>query len=114
MKGNQDKTKEQLINELKKLRQRIAGLEVSETERKQAEEEFESIFNLSPDMVGVFTTEGGLIRVNPSWETILGYKTEELLEMGWATLVHPDDVERTNNEVPDERKSRQDKRAAHK
>jgi len=69
------------------------------TERKQAEEEFENIFNLSPDMMGVFTTEGGLIRVNPSWETILGYKTEELLEMGWATLVHPDDVERTNKEV---------------
>ena len=67
--------------------------------RKQAEEEFENIFNLSPDMMGAFTTEGGLIRVNPSWEKILGYKTEELLEIGWTTLVHPDDAERTNKEV---------------
>ncbi len=66
---------------------------------KKAEEEFENIFKLSPDMVGVFTTEGGLIRVNPSWETILGYKTEELLKMGWAELIHPDDVEMTNKEV---------------
>ncbi len=69
------------------------------TESKRAEEEFENIFNLSPDMMGVLTTGGGLIRANPSWETVLGYKTEELLEMGWATLVHPDDVERTNKEV---------------
>ncbi len=72
------------------------------TERKEAEEEFENIFNLSSDMVGVFTTEGRLIRVNPSWETILGYKAEELLKMGWDTLVHPDDVEKTNKEVEEQ------------
>ncbi len=85
-------------------KRRILVIQHDITERKQAEEEFENIFNLSPDMVGVFTTEGGLIKVNPSWETILGYKTEELLEMGWAKLVHPDDVERTNKEVEEQLK----------
>ncbi|MCH8864958.1 MAG: PAS domain S-box protein [Chloroflexi bacterium] len=74
------------------------------TKRKQTEEEFEKIFNLSPDMVGIFTTEGELVKVNHSWETILGYKTEELLKMGWANLVHPDDVERTNKEVEEQLK----------
>ncbi len=69
------------------------------TERKQAIEDFENIFNLSPDMVGVFTTDGKLIKINPSWERILGYKIEELLNMGWTKLVHPGDVERTNKEV---------------
>jgi len=82
----------------------VKQLQMEITERKRAEEEFENIFNLSSDMMGVFTTEGGLIRVNPSWETILGYKAEELLEMGWATLVHPDDVERTNKEVEEQLK----------
>ncbi len=88
------------------VKERTKNLEVTNeqlqqeiAERKQAEEEFENIFNLSPDMVGVFTTEGRLIKVNPSWETILGYKTEELLKMGWTLLVHPDDVERTQKEV---------------
>ncbi len=80
-------------------KRRILVTQYDITERKQAEEEFKNIFNLSPDMVGVFTTEGKLIRVNLSWERILGYKAEELLKMDWTELVHPDDVERTNKEV---------------
>jgi len=69
------------------------------TERKKAEEDIENIFNLSPDMIGVFTTEGALLKVNPSWERVLGYTQKELLDMGWADLVHPDDVEKTNKKV---------------
>ena len=82
----------------------VIGSVIDITERKKAEEEYEKIFNLSPDMVGIFTTEGELVKVNHSWETILGYKTEELLKMGWANLVHPDDVERTNKEVEEQLK----------
>ncbi|MCH7763956.1 MAG: PAS domain S-box protein [Candidatus Marinimicrobia bacterium] len=77
----------------------ILGIGEDITERKKAEEDFEDIFNLSPDMVGVFTPDGKLVKVNPSWEKVLGYKTEEFLNMGWAKLVHPDDVERTNKAV---------------
>jgi len=69
------------------------------TERKKAEEELQNIFNLSPDMVAVCTTEGKFLKVNPSWEKILGYTEKELLDLGWTKLVHPDDVERTNKEV---------------
>ena len=39
MKSNKDKTKEQLTEELEELRQRIAELEASETERNQGEED---------------------------------------------------------------------------
>ncbi len=69
------------------------------TERKKAEEELEDIFNLSPDMIAVCTTEGKFLKVNPSWEKVLGYTTKEILDLGWAKLVHPDDVARTNKEV---------------
>ena len=78
---------------------KLVGIVQDITERKQAEQELEDIFNLSPDMVGVFTTEGKLLRVNPAWEKILGYKQKELFDMGWAGLVHPDDVEVTNRTV---------------
>lgn len=69
------------------------------TERKKAEEELENIFNLSPDMVAVFTTDGRLLKVNPSWKKVLGYTQKELLDLGWSKLVHPDDVDETNTEV---------------
>ncbi len=69
------------------------------TEKKKADEEFKNIFNLSPDMLGVFTTEGKLLKVNPAWKKVLGYSTKELLDMDWPKLVHPDDVEKTNKTV---------------
>jgi len=74
-------------------------LEKEVIERKKILKEFENIFNLSPDMVGVFTTDGKLIKVNPSWEKILGYTQEELVKVGWNNLVHPNDVEKTNKAV---------------
>ncbi len=37
--GDIDKTKEQLVGELEDMRQRVARLEVADTERKQAEED---------------------------------------------------------------------------
>ncbi len=69
------------------------------TEKKKVEEDFENIFNISPDMLAVCTTEGKFLKVNPSWEEVLGYKVEEMLKLGWAYFVHPDDAERTSAEV---------------
>ena len=40
---DEDKTKEQLINELVELRQRVAELETAETERKPVEEVREEV-----------------------------------------------------------------------
>ena len=74
------------------------------TECKKSKEELENIFNLSPDMVAVCTTEGKFLKVNPTWEKVLGYTQKELFDLGWAKLVHPDDVERTNMEVAEQLK----------
>jgi PAS domain S-box-containing protein len=69
------------------------------TERKQMEEELKNMFNLSPDMQCVCTPEGKFIKVNLVCEKVLGYTTDEILKLGWAELVHPDDIESTTNEV---------------
>ncbi len=76
----------------------VAGSIRDITQYKETEKELENIFDLSPDMVCVCTTDGGLLKVNPSCERILGYTQEEMLNIGWNKLVHPDDVEPTNKE----------------
>ncbi len=85
-------------NELKK----DLILEVAQLQERVTE--LEDIFNLSPDLVGVFTTDGKLLRVNPAWEKILGHDQKELLDSGWSELVHPDDVEETNKVVEEQLK----------
>jgi len=84
---DEDKTKEQLINELVEMRQRIAELEASETERKLTEEEFRKIqerfigiYNSSKDAIGYSTLEGVLLDVNDSFLRLTGYLREELLD----------------------------------
>ncbi len=64
-------------------------------ERKRAEEERDRFFTLSLDMLGIANREGYFVRVNPAWQTALGYTEEEVLAQPWKELLHPDDRERT-------------------
>ena len=65
------------------------------TEHKRAEEEIERIFNMTGYMVCVADLEGSFIRVNSSFEQILGYSCEELLKRPYLDLIHPDDKDKT-------------------
>lgn len=72
------------------------------TERKQAEkalrektEELDRFFSLSLDLLCIANVEGYFIRLNRSWENILGYKIENLEHTRFLDLVHPDDIENT-------------------
>jgi len=47
----------------------------------------------------VFAKEGNILKVNPAWERMLGFTQKELLDMSWSDLVHPDDFDKTNEEV---------------
>ncbi|HPC95004.1 MAG TPA: PAS domain S-box protein [Sedimentisphaerales bacterium] len=63
------------------------------TARKAAEEELQSLFDLSLDMVciaDIYTAT--FVKVNPAFERTLGYTPEELQRRSFLDLVHPDDV----------------------
>jgi len=68
---DEDKTKEQLINELARLRQQVAELKSSETERKQAEEalrksqaELSAIYDNAPIVMILVDQERRVRKVN--------------------------------------------------
>jgi PAS domain S-box-containing protein/putative nucleotidyltransferase with HDIG domain len=91
MKG-QDKTQKELTKELTKLRHRIAELEQSKIERKQAEEKMERLATVvrdSNDAITVQDFEGRITSWNHGAELMYGYSEEEALKMNIGRLTPP-------------------------
>ena len=65
----------------------------------QDKRDFERFFNLIPDLACIVSTDGYFKKVNPAWETTLGYTREEVLRTPMLEFIHPDDLKRTLNEV---------------
>jgi len=61
------------------------------TPHKQAEYERDRFFELAVDMLAIAGFDGRLQRVNPAWTRVLGYEQNELLDMFYLDLVHPQD-----------------------
>lgn len=62
---------------------------------REKNEELDQFFNVSLDMLCVANTEGYFVRLNPAFENILGYTTQELMAKPFLEFVHPDDGEAT-------------------
>jgi PAS domain S-box-containing protein len=67
--------------------------------RKQVEEQRDSYFNLSQDLICIAGMDGYFKYVSPSWEKTLGYTPEELLTRPFLDFIHPDDHGKNDEEV---------------
>ncbi|MGH9584505.1 MAG: PAS domain-containing protein, partial [Bryobacteraceae bacterium] len=65
----------------------------------EARRDFERFFNLIPDLACIVSADGHFKKVNPAWETTLGYTREEVLRRPMLEFIHPDDLERSVNEI---------------
>lgn len=96
---DENKTKEQLMNELEELRHRITELEASETERKRAEEELkrergraEEYLNIVGVMLAALDADGNITLINRKGSGILGYNEGELIGRNWFDILVPQRV----------------------
>jgi len=80
------------INEVKEVQLK---LENALTKLKSKETEINNFFNLSLEIMCVANPDGYFNRISPSFNRILGYETQELLEQQFINFVHPNDVEST-------------------
>ncbi len=69
------------------------------TSRLLAEQQRDRFFTLSLDMLCISDTTGTFLRVNHAFSETLGWTEEELLQRPFFDLVHPDDLERTQQQV---------------
>jgi len=77
-----------------------AGTQIGQfAERRRAEEELATLFETSRDLLCVTGFDGYFRRLNPAWETTLGFTREELRARPYLDLVHPDDRECTKAEA---------------
>ncbi len=93
------KTKEQLIDQLVELRQRIAELEASEAVRKLAEEElrenkarYKAFFDRTFYCIYIHDFEGRFIDANDAALNLLGYKREDIPSVKFSTLLEEDQL----------------------
>jgi len=76
-------------------------IDVDLTERKQAEEaiklsrdQFGAIFNQSPIGIGVIDSfTGSIYKVNQKYTEIMGRSSQELTNIDWMSITHPDDLQ---------------------
>ena len=77
------------------------GLSVDIDEWKRAEEivrkserELRTLIDVMPAIVGVSLPDGTVDFLSQSWLDYFGQTTEEAMGGGWASVIHPDDVDR--------------------
>jgi PAS domain S-box-containing protein len=98
--SDRSKTKAQLIEELERLRERVAAAERPAGDRDRAERQLrrekaflDELFQSSPEAVVLLDNAGIVLRANQYFTTLFGYTPQEVLGQPLDQLVAPGDMQ---------------------
>ena len=89
------KEEEELLHAIAERMGRSLERTRAEQELREKTEELDQYFNTSLDLFCIADMEGYFRRLNPQWETTLGYPLDELEGKRFLDLIHPDDLQAT-------------------
>ncbi len=64
------------------------------TQRRAAEADLKRFLELDLDLLVIGNLKGKIIKVNPAWQRVLGYSSEELKSINYFDILHPEDHEK--------------------
>ncbi|MFA4850167.1 MAG: MASE3 domain-containing protein [Methanoregula sp.] len=73
----------------------ITQRKTTELSLREKTEELDRFFSVALDLLCIADTDGYFHKLNPAWETTLGYSKDELMAHRFLDLIHPDDLEST-------------------
>jgi PAS domain S-box-containing protein len=98
---DEEKTKEQLIDELQSARDHLAVLSAAEAERKRtqatlrgSEAKYRAVVEDQTEVISRFKPDGTFLFVNDVFSRFFGKPREELIDSQWFPHAHPEDIER--------------------
>ncbi len=75
----------------------ITRSKLAEEELSRSRELYRVVVENSHDMIAVLDPMGRFVFASPSYEQVLGYEPEELVDVSPISLVHPSDVQRASD-----------------
>ncbi|MBK0381969.1 PAS domain S-box protein [Pedobacter sp. SD-b] len=91
------------LNEKQKAALRVLGdavVDLIAQQRKiQETENFNTLFNISKDLICVFDTDSMFQNINPAFETLLGYSESNIINHSFFDFVLPDEVSESKQKL---------------
>ncbi|MEO5790249.1 response regulator [Gelidibacter sp.] len=92
-------TQHQITFLVKSIEQINRWVKIKEKEQRLYNQDY--LFEYSDDLLGIFTTSGKFIKINPAFEKTLGWTDKEIMQSVFIDFVHPEDKEETLNALID-------------
>lgn len=77
----------------------ITEQKMSELNFQKTQSELDNFFNVSLDVLAIANHQGRFVRVNKTFETLLGYSMDEMTNQSLMNFIHPEDHEATLQEA---------------
>ena len=74
-------------------------LQIVSNKKNEERRKLEKFFLMSLDLICIASTEGYFTKINPAFTLTLGWTEEELLQKPFFDFIHPEDLEKTREEI---------------